>query len=399
MLRPCPVCCGKARTALFHQTFSAFSGKSLLNGYNIVTCNICGCGFADDIPSQAHFDTYYRELSKYEYQHRDGAESPEDLDRFQTIAKVLESFIPSAETRILEVGCATGRLLGLLKEAGFPNVAGLDPSPSCGEAARRLYGVPVRTGSLHDLLEDDSQVELLILIGVLEHLHDLRPALNSLHRKLSTGGLIYVEVPDVTGFEHFLDAPYQQFSIEHVIFFSPASLKAALAAEGFHPLLLKQESRPHSGASTMPVLWGVFEKTEPESVGNAQDLDTRNALEAYIQASARVESALTLRIDALVETRQPLLVWGVGTLTRRLLAMTRLGEANIVAFIDSNPNLQGQSFHGIPVLSPNEIASKEEVILIASWVFADEIERQILQGLGYKNKIIRLGGETASQRN
>lgn len=396
MLRPCPVCGGEARAVHFHQTFSEFSGKSLLSGYDVVTCEICGCGFADGIPSQVQFDDYYRELSKYEYQHRDGAESAEDLDRFRTIAGLLETFIPSAESRILEVGCATGRLLWLLKEAGFPNVAGLDPSPSCREAAQRLYGVPVSTGSLHDLSEDASPVEVLILIGVLEHLYDLRPALKNLHRKLSPGGRIYVEVPDVTGFERFLDAPYQQFSTEHVIFFSPATLTAALAAEGFRPLLLKQESRPHSGASTMPVLWGVFEKIEPARVDVVQDFETSSALEAYIQASAHVESALSQRINALVETRQPLFVWGVGTLTRRILATTRLREANIVAFIDSNPNLQGQSFHGIPVLPPKGIAGREEAVLIASWVFADEIERQILDGLGYQNPIIRLGGDPDS---
>ncbi len=391
MQRPCPVCGGEARTLLFHQTFSEFSGKNLLGGYDVVTCGLCGAGFADGIPNQAHFDAYYRELSKYEYQHRDGAESPEDLDRFRTIAQELKAFIPFPEARILEVGCATGRLLGLLKEAGFPNVSGLDPSPSCGEAAGRLYGVPVRTGSLHDLQEDPSPVEVLILIGVLEHLHDLRPALNSLRRKLSEGGRIYVEVPDATGFKRFLDAPYQQFSTEHVIFFSPASLTAVLAAEGFRPLLLKQEFRPHSGASTMPVVWGVFEMSEPLSGEPETDLETGSALEAYIHASAAAERELSEKINTLVASKQPLFVWGVGTLTRRLLATSRLGEANIVAFIDSNPNLQGQSFNGVPVLQPESVTGREETILIASWVFAEEIERQIRDGLGCPNTILRLG--------
>ncbi len=390
VLRPCPVCRSESRTILFHQTFSAFSGKNLLSGYKVVTCNVCGCGFADGIPSQADFDSYYRDLSKYEYQHRDGVESSQDLDRFRAISGTLVPFIPFAEARILEVGCATGRLLGLLKEAGFTNVSGLDPSPSCREAARRVYDVPVRTGSLHDLLEDVSPVDMMILIGVLEHLYDLRPALQSTHRKLSRGGRIYVEVPDVKGFKQYLDAPFQQFSTEHVIYFSPVSLVEALAVEGFRPLLLKQESRPHSRSSTMPVLWGIFEKTEPESEIWGHDSDTRTALESYIEASTRVECDMVQRIDALAEARQPLLVWGVGTLTRRLLANTRLGEANIVAFIDSNPNIQGQSFQGIPVISPGEITGKDEAILIASWVFAEEIEHQLRNELRCRNTVIRL---------
>ena len=396
MQRSCPVCGGNARTVLFHQTFAAFSGKGLFDGYDVVTCSQCGCGYADGIPGQPEFDAYYRDLSKYEYQHRGGAESAEDLSRFRTIADALGRFIPAPQARILEVGCSTGRLLALLKESGFPHVAGLDPSPSCSEAALRLYGVPVRTGSLDDLLRDPSQVEMLILIGVLEHLHDLRPALKNIHRKLSSHGRVYVEVPDVTGFTRFLDAPYQQFSTEHIIFFSPVSLSAALAAEGFRPLLVKQDSRPHAGSSVMPVLWGVFEKAESSITGPAFDSETRPALESYIHASARVEHDLVQRINTLVETQQPIFVWGVGTLTRRLLSTTRLGEANIVAFIDSNPKIQGQSFEGIPVLSPDGITNREEAILIASWVFGADIERQIRTDLGCQNAIIRLSSDPAA---
>ncbi len=390
MLRPCPICSGEERTILFHQTFSSFSRKSLLSGYDVVICSTCGCGFADDIPSLAEFDTYYRELSKYEYQHRDGAESPEDLDRFRATVSILKPFLPSREARILEVGCATGRLLSLLSEAGYLHVSGLDPSPSCAESAWRLYGVQVRTGSLQELLEDDSPADLLILTGVLEHLCDLRGALKSLHQKLSPGGRVFIDVPDVTGFERFLDAPYQQFSTEHIIFFSPASLTGVLAMEGFRPLLFKQESRPHTGFSTMPAFWGIFEKTEPDPGVQVRDTDTRAALEGYIQASAQSEIDLFQRIDDLVEADQPLLVWGVGTLTRRLLSTSRLSSARIAAFIDSNPNIQGQSFQGIPVISPNDLSGRGEAILIASWVFADEIERQIRDGLGCQNDIIHL---------
>ena len=71
-------------------------------------------------------------------------------------------------------------------------------------------------------------------------------------------------------------------------------------------------------------------------------------------------------------------------------------SARIVAFVDSNPNIQGQSFRGIPVISPKDISGRGETILIASWAFADEIEHQIRVEHGYKNPIIRLGGNQGS---
>jgi len=136
--RPCPVCGGEDRTILFHQTFSEFSGKALLNGYDVTCCNWCGCGFADGIPGQAEFDAYYRDLSKYEYQHRDGAESAEDQDRFQVIAKALVPFIPSAEARILEVGCATGGCSGSSVRRATPRSGAGSLTLLCRDRAKAL---------------------------------------------------------------------------------------------------------------------------------------------------------------------------------------------------------------------------------------------------------------------
>src|ERR1700731_4256182 len=127
--RLCPVCGSDHKRLLFQQRFAGLSRGSLLEGYDVVACQDCGFGFADHIPEQAAFDAYYRDMSKYEYQHRGGQEPEWVLDRF----------------------CATGRLLALLKEQGFPHVLGLDPSPVCAEASRRLYGVPVLTRPLADL--------------------------------------------------------------------------------------------------------------------------------------------------------------------------------------------------------------------------------------------------------
>jgi len=126
----------------------------------VVVCEDCGFSFADNIPGQEAFDAYYRDLSKYEYQHRDGRESANDESRLRDAAQTLSEVIPDKSTRILEIGCSTGRLLGLLKERGYQNVWGLDPSPVCAASARDLYGVTVRTESVSDPGEDGGEVRL-----------------------------------------------------------------------------------------------------------------------------------------------------------------------------------------------------------------------------------------------
>ena len=73
--RPCPVCGALHRKQLFRQEFAEIDSATVVGGYDVVVCERCGAGFADDIPDQPAFDAYYREMSKYEYHQRDGAES------------------------------------------------------------------------------------------------------------------------------------------------------------------------------------------------------------------------------------------------------------------------------------------------------------------------------------
>src|SRR5687768_3277565 len=103
--RACPVCGGTTRRALFHQSFATVAEATPVTGYDVCVCSRCGAGYADGIPDQSAFDRYYREMSKYEYAQRDGAESEYDRRRLELIAGVIAPHIPSPDARILDVGC------------------------------------------------------------------------------------------------------------------------------------------------------------------------------------------------------------------------------------------------------------------------------------------------------
>jgi SAM-dependent methyltransferase len=134
--RPCPVCGNPESSLLFRQAFEQFTAASLMDGYDVVVCEGCGAGFADDIPSQSVFDAYYRDLSKYEDSPPPGKDPPSVEPRLRDIAPFIARFIPAPQTRVLEIGCASGGLLKALKDLGFRYLFGCDPSPGCVRAAR-----------------------------------------------------------------------------------------------------------------------------------------------------------------------------------------------------------------------------------------------------------------------
>lgn len=384
--RACPVCLAKKARHLFRQVFSEFSEGGLLTGYDLVVCEECGAAYADNIPAREVFDTYYARMSKYEQSQRSGELSQTDRDRFLQIADMLAPHL-RPEFRIVDVGCATGGLLAELQRRGFKRLLGLDPSPGCATVAKRLYGIDVRTTTIHELTALDECFNVAVLIGVFEHLPELDESITSLAGILQPGGLLYLEVPDASSyFEHF-SAPYQFFSIEHVNFFSPVSLCNLMARRGFECVFARKAIRYLGPKSIEPAVSGLFSFTG-KSAPPKRDQETEPALLKYLQSSRRLESEIQETIARVAASQVPVAVWGAGTHTLRLLETSELASARILSIIDSNTRYRGKKLRGIPIVAPSEFHSSEATIIISSQVAESEIKAQIREQLHWPNPLV-----------
>jgi ubiquinone/menaquinone biosynthesis C-methylase UbiE len=92
--------------------------------------------------------------------------------------------------RILDIGCATGRLLYKLAKKGYTNLTGVDLAPRIIEVARkRLSGFKVnlelKTADSEDILPwPDNSFDIITLIGVIHHFYRLNDALKEAYRVL-----------------------------------------------------------------------------------------------------------------------------------------------------------------------------------------------------------------------
>jgi SAM-dependent methyltransferase len=388
-LRACPVCGGSPRKRLFRQSFAQLSGVALMDGYDVVVCQECGAGFADGIPPQATFDTYYRELSKYE--DREIAAGPPPVEqRFRDIAGLIDSFIPSKEARVLEIGCASGGLLKALSDRGFTNLLGSDPSPGCVRAAREFYGIAGVAATVFTVPQPETPYDFLILTGVLEHVPDLENAIAQFRRLLRPEGRVYLEVPDASRYEPRIDAPFQEFSIEHINFFSRTSLANLMQSRGFRTVATGLTVRPLHEVSC-PCTYGVFENAG-QLAEIAYDADTEAGLRRYVAGCRDEDERIRSVIADALSPEEQMIVWGTGTHTLRLLATGGLLPERIAAFVDSNPKYQNQRLRGVPVVSPQDVRTRTEPILISSRSAQGDIHRQIRDGLGLDNRVILLYG-------
>lgn len=388
-LRSCAICGSARKLSIFKQAFSSMSSGSLLTGYDVVTCADCGFCFADGIPKQEVFDEYYAKMSKYEHQDSGGHESTYDLMRFWQMAKFIEPLLPGSDTRILEVGCATGGLLALLKNHGFTHVMGIDPSPSCAATAERLYRIHVTPAKISAIPFAAGTADFIVLAGVLEHIRNLASSLDELVRLLSPTGQLYICVPDASRFAQGEDAPFQEFSVEHINFFGPASLMNLMHSRGLLELACRQEMMEVNFRTTTPVIHIAFQASTVQTP-LVVDSETASGLHAYVAQSQKEDSRIHQIISAIAANGESVLVWGTGMHTLRLMQTSQLKNTKIVAFIDSNPHYQGKNINDIPIIAPSHVCDHTEPIVISSRVYQEEIAHEICEDLKLPNRLIRL---------
>jgi SAM-dependent methyltransferase len=390
--RSCPVCNSEQTKFNFNQKFSSFSQGTLLKSYDVVSCVNCGFLYADKIPDQATFNTYYENLSKYEGEFNGiYSESIYDLNRFTVISKYIKNYLGDKSSKTVEVGCSTGFFLSKLNELGFDNLTGIDPSPNCSLISKKYYDIEVLTGNLSNMNALVEEVDNLILIGVLEHVRDLESSIQNMFKSLKVGGKLIIQVPDASEYYNGLDAAYQEFSIEHINYFGPLSLNNLLGRYNFKNVAYEQTMIEVNKNTFTPALISVFEKLGEEyNYELIFDVELVDNMEKYISKSFNEEKIIKQLIDKVFKSNKGVYIWGTGAQTLRLLENSNLKYCEIVSFIDSNKKYQGKNINGIKILAPTDIKDSNVDIIISTRAYQDQIEEYIINDLKLNNNVIKL---------
>lgn len=388
--RECPVCDHRQAERLHSQRFVMPDEKNLATGYNVVVCARCGAAFADTPVSQRQYDEFYARQSRYAAgPAAHAADNDRDTSRFRDMAAEIARLLPDRQSQMLDVGCANGQMLAALSALGYTNLYGADPSPACVEQAAAIPGVRAHVGSLSAVPQDGAPYDLVILSHVLEHVRDVKPALEYVKPFLSGRGLLYVEVPDASRYAQFAWSPFQDFNSEHINHFSLPTLTNLLRRCGFR--------RAHAGAKDIlsapgmpyPAIYAFASVDDGVKAAIEKDTALKEALLEYVRVSARLMADIDARLTPALGGGAPVIVWGTGELTAKLLADTVLARANVVGFVDSNPINQGRLLRGLPIQSPAALKSGDEIIVAASILHHASIV-QAIGALGLRNPVLGL---------
>ena len=334
--RSCPICASTQNKVLYTQKFSDYLS------HKIAYCLNCGFVFVNNTPSQTFYNTYYREMTIYEHERDHGVHS--------ITSQIIKKF-SSKNVSILDIGCSTGHLLYLLKKFGYKNIEGIDPSPKCSNIAKTKFKVKVVTADIFSF-KTKKKYDFLILSSVLEHLQSVTESMSKIKNLLSSRGQVLIVVPDAGSFYRAFEEPFGEFSTEHINFFTEDSLR--LLMTGFICSYIE---------SLDGVLYSVWKRKE----------EVRSSMEKYISLSEDKQKNIDNKISKIANK---IIVWGAGSLTKRLFKTTPL-KRKTIKLVDVNPNLIGKKLSGIEIISPDELSKYNETILISSFRFKDEILKEI----------------------
>lgn len=394
LLRFCSVCNHTKGNILHSQGFRLPEQSNLPDIYDVVECENCGFCFADTSATQNDYDRYYNKMSKYEDKNTGTGTglSIFDKQRMEEVVGLLSHYIEKKTNSIVDIGCANGGMLTCFSEKKFYNLTGVDVSRKCVENVNKL-GFDGFFGGIFTLDNiKNMQFDCIIVSHVMEHIKDLQDAVSNILSLINNNGLLYIEVPDASRYHQHYFVPYYYFDCEHINHFNISSLKNLFLIPFLECIYFEEKSIAASDNKDYPVLRAIFKKTSLKKIKLPfkKNEDVKFSINKYITLS-QINSSFN-KLNCLIETYEPIFVWGAGMYTLRLLQDSKLSQCNIKFFIDKDSNKQGNNINTI-VITTSEILNtyKNTPIVIASAIHGAAIVEEILLIDGdSKRKIIIL---------
>jgi SAM-dependent methyltransferase len=279
--------------------------------------------------------------------------------------QIMEQLDVGGRGSVLEIGCADGSLLEILKSMGFNNLVGIEPSIDCDHEKNGVKYIKAFADSDLDL---DRKFNFIIAVCVIEHIGDVNGVMCFVHKHLDDHGEFFIEVP-----MHECDLQNgdpRVFVHEHIHYFTDSSLFTMFKNNGFTICEIKkvrdsyyvrgQKRRSHDNPMRHVVMY--------------EDYDSK--LDGILRRAYEIANKGKIAFHGVNNSLHNLLYW--------------TGLSNEFALFDNDDIKSGKSYFNKRVQQPdtNNIRAIDELIVVPT-VYREEIRNQYA-GFGFKGSLSSL---------
>ena len=199
----CPFCFNIADITKFDNVLKCSNCKVMFQKYDTINCNK---------------DIYGREYFQGKVYNNYFNEGQERERRFKNKIKLINKYIPQTGN-ILDVGCAAGFFLTIMKKSGY-NTHGIDISSCACDYAKLDGHLNIVNENIFEAKYQDNYFDIITLWDVLEHVTEPELVIRELHRIIKNKGIIIIETLNINslGFK-ILKKRWPLYSPEYHLFY------------------------------------------------------------------------------------------------------------------------------------------------------------------------------------
>jgi 2-polyprenyl-3-methyl-5-hydroxy-6-metoxy-1,4-benzoquinol methylase len=220
--------------------------------YTFVQCRNCGLVFQNPQPVQDAVLNRYNDIYfDYELQNEENffklmLLGLRDIDFFQTVER------PFEKNLVLDVGCATGKLISYLQDQGF-RVKGVEVCRKAATYGMEKRNVDIVIAPLESSGFPPDSFDIVHCSHLIEHLNDPYSFFAHVSTLLKPDGMFIVSTPNIDGFQaRIFRERWRSAIADHLFLFSKKTLQKYFQAFGF--TIEKQKTWGGLAAGTAPKL-------------------------------------------------------------------------------------------------------------------------------------------------
>lgn len=324
--------------------------------YSLSYCKNCELGFNSSPLSDEDLSFIYE---NYEYILPSMGIGQAKYARFIELVK--KSCAPA--DKIVEIGSNDCFVLKNLKDSGFNNLLGIEPSPN----SNHCKGIEVIKAFYEDNLFEDHSVDAFLMMHVFEHFRNPFEVLKSLKKKLTSNGKLIIEVPNFSGFHH-----------QHLFYYNVNFLRRLADDVGLYISFMEIDKEPED------VIRVIFSANKPTISVDIPKDEKRSYL-----TSTHSFNAFKKKLRDLFLEMDNIVIWGAGSSSVVCLSLieNEILKGKVIAVVDGDYNKAGKVLPIInKVVQPVETLKGREIenLLIMSSFYQEILERMKKEGINAK---------------
>lgn len=370
----CPVCTSYNIERVYPTyTGSCITSDSKIYPQGVIENHICcECGLIFNAAgTRGATEDFYRDSYNLMTQSSNAAiqsfEGPETKSQAEKTLDVLMRLFRVPEFGcVLEAGAGKGDFLRyFLRQFASWNAKAFEPSRSYEYLRESLPKVDSRQCEYQDYHVGEKSADLVVSLGVLEHVENPYDMLVWINSQLSSYGHVFLRVPN------FANNPNDLFCVDHLSKLTVSSITNLAERAGFEIIDVDDRGVP---------LYVLLVKRGPPS-GNSSSAynDNKTILARNVNvAEAIIRSVLECRKQA-NERGEPWAVFGMGAAGLFAPYFDNFDPSEIAAYLDENQTVWGGEAHGRPVGGLDMIADMgiKHVVLSVSPIYFSQIRSKL----------------------